>query len=206
MVVHTGIAIGGSHLGEVLGSIAIGIETHIEFALAVGVTVVVDILIVEGHLDILAKVEIEGCTVEFGGTAINGKGTPAFVVVHIEEFILEGQFHIAPALAATDTVEFGTVGVVTLLATKEEAATFDVPALEMIRLVKDDLFRIHISPVSHPGTFDTEAIIVTSEFSGSDEVMVGVLDVVGIDIFLTASWVQNVVRQFGPYPAWAEEI
>ena len=88
MVVHTSLAIGSSDLGEVLGGIAFGVETAVEFALAVGVTVVVDILIVEGHLDILAKVEVEACTVKLGGTAKDGLvGGAAFVVVHIEEFI-----------------------------------------------------------------------------------------------------------------------
>ena len=53
MVVHASLAIGGSHLGEVLGRVASGIETDIEFAFAVGVAVVVDILVVEGHFHVL---------------------------------------------------------------------------------------------------------------------------------------------------------
>ena len=66
MVIHTGFASFANNLGEVLGGVAIGIETHIEFALAVGITVVVDLLIVQGNLGVLAKIEVESCTVEFG--------------------------------------------------------------------------------------------------------------------------------------------
>ena len=66
MVVHTSFAIGGRDLGEVLGRVAIGIETDIELALAVGITVVVDILVVEGDLHILGEVEVETGTIEFG--------------------------------------------------------------------------------------------------------------------------------------------
>ena len=187
MVVHTSFAIGSCDLGEVLGRVAIGIETDIELALAVGVTVVVDILIVEGNLDVLGEVEIETGTVEFGGTAVDGLvGSAAFVVVHVEEFIFGNEFDVAPAAASAHAVKLGAVGVVALLAAEEEAGTFDIPALEVIRLVKNDLLRIHVGPIRQPGTFDTQTIVVASEFSSGDEAILGVLDIIGIDVFLAA--------------------
>ena len=83
------------------------------------------------------------------------------------------------------TVELGTIGVVVLLATKKEVAGFDIPALEMIRFVDAD-FRFHISPIRHPSTFETKSLHVTSQLSRSDEVVVGVLDVIGVDVLLAA--------------------
>ena len=185
MVVHTSLAIGSSHLGEVLGGIAFGIETAVEFALTVGITVVVDILVVECNFHILGEVEIEAGTIEFGRTTIDGLLTTAFVIVHVEELILQCEFDVAPAAASTDAVELGTIGVVALLTAKEKAAAFHIPALEMIRL-SDFCFRFHIGPIGHPGTFDTQTIVVAGEFGSGNQVVVGVLDIVGVDILLTA--------------------
>ena len=178
MVVHTSFAIGGSDLGEVLSRVAIGIETDKEFALAVGVTVIVDILVVEGDLHVLGEVEVETSTVEFCGTTIDGLVTTAVVVVHVEELIFGNEFDVAPAATSTHTVELGTIGVVALLATEEEAGTFDIPTLEVIRLV-DANFRLHVGPIRHPGTFEAQAIVVTGEFGSGDEAVVGVLDIIG---------------------------
>ena len=113
-------------------------------------------------------------------------GSATFVVVHVEELILETQFHIAPGATVADTVELGAARVVALLAAEEEVTAFNIPTLEVIRLVEDDLFRIHIGPVGHPSALDTETIDMASQFSGGDEVVVSVLDVVGVDIFLAA--------------------
>ena len=109
----------------------------------------------------------------------------AFVVVHVDELILEGQFDVAPAATGAHAVELGAVGVVALLAAEEEATAFHVPALEVIRL-GDVGLRLHVGPVRQPSAFDTQAVVVAGEFGGGDEVVVGVLDVVGVDIFLAA--------------------
>ena len=166
MVVHTSLAIGSGDLGKVLGRVAIGIETDIELALTVGVTVVVDILVVEGDLHVLGEVEVETCAVEFGGTAIDGLVATALVVVHIEELIFGNEFDVAPAAARTHAIELGTVGVVALLATEEEAGTFHIPALEMIRLGDVD-FGLHIGPIRHPGTFKAQSVDMASADQGT---------------------------------------
>ena len=147
MIVHTSLAIGSCDLSEVFGRVAIGIETDIELALTIGVTVVVDILIVETNLYVLGEIEVEGCAIEFGGTAIDGLVATALVVVHIEELILQSKFNVAPRFTRAHAVELGAVGVVALLAAEEEAGTFYVPTLEVVGLVKHDLLRIHIGPI-----------------------------------------------------------
>ena len=179
MVVHTSLAIGGSDLSEVLGRVAIGIETDIEFAFTIGITVVVDILVVETNLHVLGEVEVETSTVEFGRATVDGLLATAIVVVHVEELIFANEFDVAPAATSADAVKLGTIGVVALLATEEEAGTFDIPTLEVIWLV-DANFRLHVGPIRHPGTFETQAIVVTGEFGSGDEVVVGVLDIIGM--------------------------
>ena len=97
MVVHASLTVFGHDLGEVLSRIAIGIEAHIELALAVSIAVVVDILVVEGNLHVLAEVEIEGSAEKLSGTAKDSiLGRTAFKVVQVQELILESQFHVAP--------------------------------------------------------------------------------------------------------------
>ena len=66
VVVDTGIASFHVNLCKVHGLVASCIETAVEFALAISVAVVVDILIVEGNLYILAEIEVEGSAIKFG--------------------------------------------------------------------------------------------------------------------------------------------
>ena len=142
-------------------------------------------MVVETNLHILGEVEVETSTVEFGRTTVDGLLATAFVVIHVKELIFANEFDVAPAAASAHAVELGTVGVVALLATEEEAGTFHIPTLEMIRLVDAD-FRLHVGPIRHPGTFETQAIVVTGKFGSGDEVVMSVLDIIGVDVFLTA--------------------
>ena len=108
VVVDTGFASTSDHRPEILGGVAVGIETAVEFALAVGITVVVDILVVERNLGILSEIEVEACAIEFSGTAKDGLicGT-AFIVVHVDVFIFACEFNVTPATAVASAVELG---------------------------------------------------------------------------------------------------
>ena len=55
----------------------------------------------------------------------------------------------------------------------------------MIRL-GDVGLGFHVGPIGHPSAFETQAIIVAGEFGSGDQVVVGVLDVIGVNILLTA--------------------
>ena len=63
MVVYAGLAHGSHHLGVVLGSIALGVQAHIQLVLAVGIAVIVVVLYliktdIERYRSIIARLGI----------------------------------------------------------------------------------------------------------------------------------------------------